>query len=152
MKLVALALGLLLMSSVCFAEVTGEVIGKSIDDNGNILIKTQYRIDGAEVPSRYPQENGKYYWVTRYTVMNFAGMTEVEQNARILKDVSEFAKSLITKKYVAEANGKLELKTIVGQKVTETTSTVKPTPTLEWSISTTGIIDAKAVTATPPTI
>lgn len=116
------------LARLCFADVTAEIIGKDIDENGNIRIKTQYKIDGVEVSSRYPPENGKYYWVTRYTSTNFAGMTKLQIAQRIVKDIKAFADSLIQKKYYSIANPALSnstlFDTIVGQKLTETTASI----------------------------
>lgn len=72
--------------------------------NGSIIVRTQYKIDGVEVPSSYPPLNGKYYWQTRYNIDKFAGMTDLAVKNYIFKDLAAFAKSLITKKYFATNN------------------------------------------------
>lgn len=143
-------LALVLVLGICgqvFADVTAEIVGKDIDENGNIIIKTQYKIDGVEVQSRYPKLTIKdkddkdiqvYYWVTRYTVQSFAGMNETQTNDRIKQDLSQFAKSLIAKKYISEENAKLDLSKVIGQKITETNATIQVSPTLEWTVKTDG--------------
>jgi len=85
-----------LICSFSYAGVTGEVLAVDRDDNGNIRVKTQYKIDGVEVKSRYPKLNGKYYWVSRYRSHNFADMTDLEIKNRILRDVRKHSENLIT--------------------------------------------------------
>lgn len=97
-----LIFALIFISTQAMADVTGEIISVKKDTNGNIEVHTQYKIDGVEVVSNYPQENGKYYWVTRYSVQNFFGMSDVEKQGRIDIDVKTFAESLITKPFIPE--------------------------------------------------
>ena len=143
------------LTATSFADVTGTIIGKSIDDNGNIVIKTAYYLDGVNVPSRYPQmtikdKDGKdvqvYYWQTRYAVTNFAGMDDAGILARIKQDISAFAQQLITQKYITGENAKLDLSKTIGQSVTETTATTKISPTMEWTVNTAGVKTEKAIT------
>ena len=84
--------------------VQAKIIGVDKDEQGNIRVKTQYKIDGVEVVSPYPQLNGMYYFVTRYTVQNFAGMTKLQILGRIKKDIQSHEKSLITKKFLQITN------------------------------------------------
>jgi hypothetical protein len=147
------------LSTMAFAEVKGTVVGKLIDENGNIVIQTAYYKDGINVESRYPQMNVKdkdgkdvatYYWQTRYTVQNFADMSQEEQEARILQDVSQFAQSLITKDYITKANADLMqgqmLMGIVGKSVTEATAKIQVSPTKEWVVDTLGAKTEVAIT------
>ncbi len=120
----------LLMTVNCFADVTAEIIGKFIDDNGNIVIKTQYKINGKEVESRYPKdEQGRYYWVTRYSIQNFVNSTVSD---RIDQDLKAFAEHLITQPFQNEQRTELqkansdfyneEMKDIVGHNITITSA------------------------------
>jgi len=130
--LVVLFLG---FTSLCFADVTAEIIGKDIDTNGNIIVKTQYKIDGIEVQSNYPQLGGKYYWVTRYSIQNFANMDATQVQARIDKDIKAYGEQLILKPFREQLrvdlktanqnlfNGDL-LKDIIGHKTTVETATM----------------------------
>jgi hypothetical protein len=145
MKKILMVLVVLGFAQMCFADVTGTIVGKSIDENGNIVIQTAYYMDGVNVPSRYPpmavkDKDGKdvqtYYWQTRYQVVNFAGMNEAGIIARIKQDVSQFAQSLIQKKYITGANATLDLKNVIGQKVTETSAKIQVSPTMEWTVKT----------------
>lgn len=150
MKKIALSLIMVLgLASFSFADVVGKVVGKTIDENGNIVIQTAYYKDGVNVESRYPKmtikdENGNdtqvYYWQSRYTVQNFVDMSQEEQEARILQDVSQFAQALIQKDYIAKANADLMegqmLQGIVGKSITETTAKIQVSPTKEWVVDT----------------
>ena len=129
MRKILLLILMLSFFKFCFADVTAEILGKEIDANGNILIKTQYKIDSVEVPSRYPQENGKYYWVTRYSIQNFANMDATQIQAKIDADLNAFSESLITKPFLEQQRTALKdanttllssdlLKNVVGHKVT----------------------------------
>lgn len=137
MKILSLVLILAfcLITSFVFADVTAEIIGKDIDNNGNIRIKTQYKINDVEVPSNYPKEDGKYYWVTRYSIQNFAGMTKLQIAERIKQDLKAFGEQLITKPFIEEQRILLKnanqeffnstnLNNIVGQKLTVTNATL----------------------------
>lgn len=127
MKKVLLALVFCLVTSLAFADVTAEVLAYDADDNGNIRIKTQYKIDGVEVISRYPTLNDKYYWVTRYSAFNFAGMNDIEIKTRIIEDIEAFSKSLIQKTYLTKTNAEIiksNLSTLIGTKNTETIGSI----------------------------
>jgi len=85
--------------------VTAEILDVTQDPvNGSIVVKTQYKLDGVEVVSNYPLLNGKYYWVTRYQLQSFAGITDLQAKQRILKDLQSHGQSLIRKKYLQQAN------------------------------------------------
>lgn len=147
MKLISLILGFCLITACVFADVIAEVIAKDIDTNSNIIIRTQYKIDGQEVISRYPKDaQGRYYWQTRYNIINFVGMNETQIADRIKQDLSQFAQHLITQKYITEENAKLDLKNIIGQKITETTATIQVSPTLEYIVRTDGSKIEKIIT------
>lgn len=103
-KLVVAVVMVLGLASVCFADVTAEIIGVDLDENGAIRVKTQYKIDGKEVESRYPQQDGKYYFVTRYRIDNFAGMNKTKILQRIKSDISSFQKNIILNDYFKKAN------------------------------------------------
>jgi hypothetical protein len=101
-----IALCLLLFTAPAFADVTATILAVDKDDNGNIMVKTAYYIDGVNLESRYPQMMVKnseeedvatYYWVTRYNCINFSGMTDVEKQALIDKDLTAFADVQITR-------------------------------------------------------
>jgi len=127
MKKLLLVLLFCLFATNVFAGVTAEILAYDLDDNGNIRVKTQYKIDGVEVVSRYPQLGGKYYFVTRYHALNFAGMSDAEIKARILEDVENHAENLIKNTYMKKKNINIHdnhIKALVGSKVTETTTTV----------------------------
>ena len=51
---------------------------------------------------------------------------------------TQFAKSLIAKKYISEENAKLDLSKVIGQKITETNATIQVSPNLEWVVKTDG--------------
>lgn len=125
MKKWVLCLVLLFMTSLAYADVTAEIVGKAIDDNGNIIIRTQYKIDGVEVVSRYPKdEQGRYYWVTRYNIINFAGMTKAQIKQRVGRDIKAFAQNLIRQEYLKKANLALDTSDVIGQTLTETTAEI----------------------------
>lgn len=128
MKRILLILVFCLFATNVFAGVTAEILAYDLDDNGNIRVKTQYKIDGVEVISRYPTLGGKYYFVTRYHTLNFAGMSDAEIKTRILEDVEAHAKSLIKKTYIEKSNLDIHdnhIKEVVGSKVTKTTTTIE---------------------------
>jgi len=148
---IVLVLMALMMARFCYADVTAEIIGKAIDDNGNIIIKTQYKVDGVEVKSRYPVENGKYCWITMYNVTHFANMTEQEISEKINKDISDFSKTLIRKKFIEVANKTVNLQNIIGQTSIETKAIIQISPELEWEVKTSGEKIEKVITPVPIT-
>lgn len=156
MKRLLFVLLMLAVCGVAFADVTAEIIGKDLDENGNIVIRTQYKLDGEEVVSRYPRdEQGRSYWVTRYTVQNFAGMDANATKARILKDVKDYSKVLIQKDYLLTANQSLDLSSVLGATNTETEASIlvdenqDGTPDKEWKVKTDG--SKTDAVYTPPT-
>jgi hypothetical protein len=135
MRVIGLVLAFMLVASVGWAEVTGEIVGTALDDSGNIIVRTQYKTNGVEVASNYPKDgNGKYYWQTRYAVQNFAGMNDTQIADRVKQDISAFAQHLITSAYIKKANAELNLKSLVGQEVIETTATIQINENLTWEI------------------
>ncbi len=88
------------LCNFAFADVTAKIIAVDKDEQGSIRVKTQYFLDGIQVQSNYPPIDGKYYWVTRYSMENFAGMTKPQILARVKKDIQAFEKHLITKKFL----------------------------------------------------
>ena len=119
---------ILIMAGVSFADVTAEVLSYKIDDNGNIEVHTQYKIDGVEVQSRYPQENGKYYLVTRYDAGNFINTTEAEIQNRILSDVKAHAEAVGNKEWIKKNTQdifKNRLTGVAGSKVTSVESRIR---------------------------
>jgi hypothetical protein len=101
-----IVVALLLFTTPAFADVTATILAVDKDDNGNIMVKTAYYVDGKNLESRYPQmmvkdSEGKdvatYYWVTRYNCINFSGKTDIEKQALIDKDLTAFADVQITR-------------------------------------------------------
>lgn len=145
-KFLALLL-VLVTASVCFADVTAEIIGNDIDSNGNIIVKTQYKIDGVEVKSPYPLQDGKSYFVTRYNVVNFAGMNTTQIADRIKQDMTEYAQHLITNKYIKEENAKVDFRKIIGTSITQKTADIQISNTTAWEVSTNGTKVEKTISA-----
>ena len=150
MRLLLTSLLTILLISTAWAGVTGEIVGKTIDSNGNIVIRTQYKIDGVEVPSQYPKDaQGRYYWQTRYNFENFDGMTDEQIFARIEQDIEDFAKLLITDKYVRAENSKINLDSLIGRSVETNSATIKLSPIKTITV-TTGGLSAVEITEPPP--
>jgi hypothetical protein len=136
-----------LMVGIVFAEVTAEVIGYDLDDNGNIRVKTQYKIDGVEVQSNYPKQDGKAYYVTRFNAMNFLDMTEIEIKDRIMTDAKAYCNAKIMDSFNKEANKNIvntKLKDLVGSKVTVIEIEVKVN-SKDYIIKQDGTINEKVV-------
>ena len=105
MKKLILALALVMVCGLAFAGYEAEILDVIQDPvNGSIIVKTQYKLDGVEVVSRYPQLDGKYYWVTRYQLQSFAGMDDNEMKMHVLKDLMSFGENLIREAYLEKAN------------------------------------------------
>jgi hypothetical protein len=145
--LVLIFMGLLVVP--CMASVTGTILGTAQDENGSIVVKTAYYLDGVNVPSRYPVENGVYYWVTRYSFQNFDGMDAKGIEARVQQDVDQFAQSLIAKKFSAEENAKVDLSKIVGKTFTSETAEIQLSATKALTVATDGTAVPKVLV--PPT-
>lgn len=100
MKKIMLVILFLGLFKLAFAEVSAKIIAVDKDENGNIRIKTQYFIDNEQVVSNYPQQDGKYYWVTRYDVRSFVNMTKAQILGRVKSDIRSFEDVLILKEYL----------------------------------------------------
>jgi hypothetical protein len=128
MKILGLVLGLCLITTLAFAGAEGEVISIDKDDNGNIRVWTQYKVDGVEVESRYPKINGKSVFCSRYHFLNFVGMTDTEIKTKILEDVNIHAETLIRKTYILKKNRDIfdnHLKNVTTSKVSKETTIIK---------------------------
>lgn len=84
--------------------VTATILAIDQDEQGSIRVKTNYVIDGVELKSKYPMLNGKYYWVTRYSSDNFAGMTKAQTLKKIKSQIRDFSKRLICTKFLQATN------------------------------------------------
>ena len=128
-KLITLmVVSLMLIAAPAMAEVTWEILSVKQDVNGNIEVHTQYKVDGVEQISRYPQEDGKYYWVTRFNAQNFIGMSDAEIKARIEIDCKEFADYLQKSNWMQVETDKIaesHLNGLVGSKGKVTQSEIE---------------------------
>lgn len=106
MKKLLFALLLTMVAGLAYAGVDAEILDVAQDPaNGSIIVRTQYKLDGVEVPSRYPVDaQGRSYWQTRYNVDKFAGMTDLQVKQYILKDLQSFGETLVRKAYFEKAN------------------------------------------------
>ncbi len=142
MKIASFVLGFCLVATFVFAGMSAEIVSVDKDDNGNIRVWTQYKIDGVEVDSRYPKINGKQVYCTRYNKQNFLGMSKTEIAERIDKDLEAHSKTLIQKEFDKNANATVNqiriaynaianqdfmdtsFPVLIGRKVTEEEATV----------------------------
>ncbi len=124
MKALVLILVFCLFAPFVFAGVEAEIIAKDLDDNGNIRIWTQYKIDGKEVESEYPKINGKYVYATRFAAHNFAGMTDSQIEDVVLYQAKKHSETLIRQEFIKKnvsTNSDIfdnHLPTLLGKKVT----------------------------------
>lgn len=135
MKILGLVFGLCFITSFAFAEITGTIVAKDIDDNGNIRVWTEYQKDGVEIPSNYPKIDGKFVYCTRYNALNFDGLTDTEIVQYIRADIKTQTDNLIQQDYMkakypnmTEANAILNkdrLTNLVGEVVSSTEVTQK---------------------------
>lgn len=92
MKILPILVGLLLVVSFVFADVTVKVISyeKEIQSSGRAVIKVvaEYELDGVKIESNYPDGN----WRTRYGYHNFS-------KENISKDIQTHCET-ITKYYI----------------------------------------------------
>ena len=106
MRFLILLLAFCMVAVLGYAGVTAEILDITQDQsNGSIIVKTQYKLDGVEVISRYPKdEQGRSYWVTRYNIDKFAVMSDQQAKTYILNDLKQFAQSVIRQAYFKIAN------------------------------------------------
>ena len=129
-----LTVGMCLITTLSFAEVTAEIVSKDLDDNGNIRIWVTYKIDGMEVPSRYPKIDNKSVYCTRYDVRNFIGMNKTQIVSRIKQDLTAQAKNLIQQTFIKKKNALMDFNGIVGKNITETNTTFPINETKQWRV------------------
>ena len=140
-----------LMTSLAYAEVTGEIIAKDIDEKGNIRIWTQYKIDGVEVESRYPKIDGKYVYATRFAAHNFAGLSDAQIELRILRETKAQSKNLFKQVFIRKTistNNEIfdkHLKTIVGKSISVETAEIKVGDDITLEIKTDGTSSIKSI-------
>jgi len=100
MKRFILAIIFCLVSGFAYADASFEIVAQDIDNNGNIRVWTQHKIDGVEVVSQYPKINGKSVWATRYSKQNFAECKDkAEIEAKIMIDIANYSNALIQKEF-----------------------------------------------------
>jgi hypothetical protein len=95
------------ITSLCFANVTYEKVGQEIDPNGNIIVYTNFKVDGVDVPSPYPKIDGKSVKATRYSWANFYGMTDKQIADFIKADLERNCEGMAQQVYSKKENEKL---------------------------------------------
>lgn len=148
MKKAFLILALMAVCATVRADVTAEIISQNIDENGNIRVVTQYKIDGKTVDVKsQPCDNCTQG--SRYSFQNFIDMTDAEIMAYIKADIGVHAKNLVARKFATEENKKLlpDISELTGQKVTATESVLKISDTVEWTVKTDGTKTVSSIEA-----
>lgn len=143
---------LALMLMVCgtaWAGVTGEVVGQAMDENGNIVVKVAYEIDGVPVDSPYPKENGRPIFVFRMAYTNVVGMTQEQIGAFIDQNVKQYCEALLQRKANSVENAKISLAPFVGRKVTVNSSDFQVSPVKVLTLTTAGKTGEKVLTPPP---
>ena len=102
-KMVALVVMGVLLTTCAFAEVTSDVVKTDIDDNGNIQVWAIHSIDGVEVESRYEKIDGHSVYCTRYSKRNFEGLNKKEVEDYILADIQNHTENLVQKEFDKKA-------------------------------------------------
>jgi hypothetical protein len=144
-------IGLFLMvATVANAKVEGITQGFSQDANGNIVVKVAYYMDGVNMETQYPKENGIYYQVFRLSFQNIDGMTAEQIGEYIDQNVKQHCESLIQRKANAVENAKLDLSSYVGRKVTVESTEMQISPVKAYIVGTAGKVSEKALT--PPVV
>jgi len=148
MKKALLILALMAVCATAKADVTAEILSQKIDENGNIRVETQYKIDGKTVDVK-AQACANCTQGSRYSFTNFIGMTDAEIMAYIKADIEVHAKNLVARKFATDENKKLlpDISDLTGQKVTATESVIKISDTEEWTVKTDGTKTTKTVEA-----
>ena len=145
MKKLFLVLLFLALVTNCFAGVEAEIVAKDLDDNGNIRVWTQYKIDGVEVESNYPKIDGKSVYCVRFNALNFMDMNATEIKDKIIGEAKSHCENLIQKTWVQKQNAEIidkEIKGVVGSKlnITETTRVINGKDGKEYILKTDGTI------------
>ena len=83
------------LTNSAFAEVEGKVLSYEQEVNGNIVVVSEYKLNGKKIVSNYPDGN----WRTRYTATNFS-------KERILTDIKAFCERNVWKQFNIKANAK----------------------------------------------
>lgn len=96
MKVLGFFLCFIFIATFAFAEVTGKVLSYEQDENGNIMVISEYKLNENRIVSRYPDGN----WRTRYSALNFS-------KEKILGDVKNFCEANVYKEFNTKANLKL---------------------------------------------
>lgn len=94
-KIIVLCFAFLLFATLARAEVEGKVLSYSPEENGNIVVISEYKLNGKKIVSRYPDGN----WRTRYSALNFS-------KEKVLEDVKGFCESNVWNEYNKKANVK----------------------------------------------
>jgi hypothetical protein len=139
-----------MVATVANAGVMGEVVGSSMDANGNIVVKVAYYMDGENLESPYPKENGRFIQVFRLSFQNIDGMTQAQIGEYIDQNVKQHCESLIQRKANAVENAKLDLSSYVGRKVTVESTEMQISPVKAYVVGTAGKVSEKALT--PPVV
>ena len=116
-----LTLIMICFTTLAFADASGEIIKLEYDENKNIRVWVQYKVDGVEVPSRYPPINGKQVWCFRKSFAEFVGMTNTQIIENIKKDVEEHCNNLVVGEFRQIKNADImdKIKGSVGTKITK---------------------------------
>ena len=141
-----LALMMICFTTLAFAGASGEIVKIEFDDTYNIRVWVQYKVDGVEVPSRYPPINGKQVWCFRKNFSDFVGMTNTDIINNIKGDIEDHCDKLVIGEFKEIENTSKAIYKAIGQNPTvfrppygATSNQVRSVlsiPTILWSIDT----------------
>jgi hypothetical protein len=106
-------------------------------------------MDGVNMETQYPKENGIYYQVFRLSFQNIDGMTAEQVGEYIDQNVKQHCESLIQRKAYAVENAKLDLSSFVGRKVTVESTEMQISPIKAYVVGPEGKLSEKVLTPPP---
>ena len=125
-KFICLFISIFVIGQV-FAGVIGEVVDITEDDNGNLRIWVNYKIDGVEVDSSYPTIDGKEVYCFRVAYWNLINMTDTQMKEYIESEIENECSRLVTEAFRVKENQKIKeenLEKITFSNVTKTEAVI----------------------------
>ena len=155
MKRALMALAVLLaFSTSARADVTSNVIETVLTKDGEVEVHSQMQIDGVTAPN----PDGKPYWIVRYNVIDFAGLSKDQISARVQSDFTNIGQTLLKRKYISVATPAMDVSFLIGQTfdlpsadiIVDSGSTGKSNTV--WTVKTDGSRTEAPYTAPAPTV
>lgn len=99
-----IAVLLLLLPVLVYADSSGEIVRIDIGEDKNISVWVQYKLDGIEIESNYPKIDDKFVYRFRIRYTNLVGKTNNQIRTYIRNQIERHCENIIKNRFAELRN------------------------------------------------